>query len=87
MSLNTTTFQKTTSPPLACLLALIAVMAQHAGAQTTIYTGETVTVTDPATYFGGSGTITITPGSPTDHVRVVLPDIGEKMFARLKVTQ
>jgi hypothetical protein len=31
--------------------------------------------------------VTITPGSLTDHVRVTLPDQGNKGFVRLKVTQ
>jgi hypothetical protein len=47
----------------ACVLALIPGMVQHAGGQTTINTGETVTVTDPATYFGSAGTITMNHGA------------------------
>ena len=39
-------------------------------------------ITIPTT---SAGAVTITPGTPTDHVRVVIPDVGEKMFARLKV--
>jgi autotransporter-associated beta strand protein len=31
--------------------------------------------------------VTITPGSPTDHVKVTLPDLGAGGFVRLKVTQ
>jgi Carbohydrate esterase, sialic acid-specific acetylesterase len=38
----------------------------------------------PAT---SAGAVTITPGAPADHVRVVIPDLGGKVFARLKVTQ
>jgi alpha-galactosidase len=38
----------------------------------------------PAT---SSGVVTITPGSPSDHVKVTLPDPGTKVFVRLKVTQ
>lgn len=34
-----------------------------------------------------SGMVTITPGSPSDHVIVTLPALGAKVFARLKVTQ
>lgn len=34
-----------------------------------------------------SGGVTVTPGSPADHVRVVIPNIGGKVFARLKVSQ
>jgi hypothetical protein len=34
-----------------------------------------------------SGIVTITPGSPSDHVKVTLPVIGAKVFARLKVTR
>ena len=41
-------------------------------------------ITIPAT---SSGTVTVTPGTPTDHVRVVIPNLGGKVFARLKVTQ
>jgi autotransporter-associated beta strand protein len=45
----------------ACLLGLVPAIAPHASAQTTI--SGTVTVTDPATYFGSAGTITIPSGS------------------------
>jgi hypothetical protein len=38
----------------------------------------------PAT---SSGAVTITPGTPTDLVRVLIPGTGEKVFARLKVVQ
>ena len=41
-------------------------------------------ITIPAT---SAGAVTITPGTPSDHVRVVIPDIGDKMFARLKVIE
>ncbi len=41
-------------------------------------------ITIPAT---SSGAVTIIPGTPADHVRVVIPSLGGKMFARLKVTQ
>ncbi len=41
-------------------------------------------ITIPAT---SSGVVTITPGAPADHVRVVIPNLGGKMFARLKVMQ
>jgi len=34
-----------------------------------------------------AGTVTITPGSPSDHVSVSIPDLGGKVFVRLKVTQ
>jgi hypothetical protein len=34
-----------------------------------------------------NGFVTITPGSPSDHVNVTLPNPGTKLFARLKVTQ
>ena len=37
----------------------------------------------PAT---SSGPVTVTPGTPVDHVRVVIPNLGGKVFARLKVT-
>jgi len=35
----------------------------------------------PAT---SAGAVTITPSTPTDHVRVVIPNLGGKVFARLK---
>ena len=38
----------------------------------------------PAT---SSGAVTITAGTPADHVRVVIPNLGGKVFARLKVTE
>ena len=41
-------------------------------------------MTIPAT---SSGAVTITPGTPADRVRVVIPNVGGKAFARLKVTQ
>ncbi|MDA0765783.1 MAG: DUF2341 domain-containing protein [Verrucomicrobia bacterium] len=41
-------------------------------------------VTIPAT---SAGVVTITPGTPSDHVSVALPDLGTKGFARLKVTE
>jgi hypothetical protein len=31
--------------------------------------------------------VTITPGSPSDHVKVIIPVLGAKVFVRLKVTQ
>jgi len=46
-------------------------------------TGWTL-VTIPAST---SGIVTITPGSPSDHVKVIIPNPGAKVFARLKVTQ
>jgi hypothetical protein len=49
--------------------------------------GSTLTgwtsVTIPTT---SSGIVTITPGTPSDRVKVTLPVIGPKVFARLKVT-
>ena len=41
-------------------------------------------ITIPAT---SAGAVTITPGTPTDHVRVVIPNSGGKVFARLKASQ
>jgi hypothetical protein len=41
-------------------------------------------VTIPATT---AGIVTITPGSPSDHVKVTLPAGGNQVFARLKVSQ
>ena len=38
----------------------------------------------PAT---SAGAVTITPGAPSDHVRVVIPDFGGNVFARLKASQ
>ena len=34
-----------------------------------------------------AGIVTITPGSPSDHVTVTIPVLGTKVFVRLKVTQ
>ena len=34
-----------------------------------------------------SGIMTITPGSPSDQVKVTLPVPGEMVFARLRVAQ
>jgi autotransporter-associated beta strand protein len=34
-----------------------------------------------------SGSVTITPGSPSDHVKVLVPAVGSHVFARLKVSQ
>ena len=41
-------------------------------------------VTIPAT---SAGIVTITPGSPSDHVSVAIPDPGGKLFVRLRVSQ
>jgi len=41
-------------------------------------------VTIPAT---SAGSVTITPGSPSDHVSVAIPDLGGKLFVRLRVSQ
>ena len=41
-------------------------------------------VTIPTT---SAGIVTITPGSPSDHVTVTIPSPGTKGFVRLKVTQ
>jgi len=50
--------------------------------------GSTLTdwtpVTVPATT---SGIVIITPGSPSDHVKVTLPDQGPKGFVRIRVSQ
>jgi hypothetical protein len=40
-------------------------------------------ITIPAT---SSGNVTVTPGSPSDQIRVFIPNTGEKVFARLKAT-
>lgn len=34
-----------------------------------------------------AGNVTITPGSPSDHVTVNLPNPGTKTFVRLKITK
>ena len=34
-----------------------------------------------------AGPVTITPGITSDHVKVMLPDLGEKVFARLRVSE
>jgi hypothetical protein len=38
----------------------------------------------PAT---SNAVVTITPGSPSDHVKVSIPNPGSQLFVRLKVTQ
>jgi hypothetical protein len=38
----------------------------------------------PAT---GSGAVTVTPGSPFDHVVVAIPALASKAFARLEASQ
>lgn len=43
--------------------------------------------TDIAIPATGSGAVTITPGTPVDHVRVVIPNLGGRVFARLMVTR
>jgi hypothetical protein len=54
------------------------------GTTSTTFTSDgTVDVT----FNTGAAAVTITPGTPTDHVRVVIPDSSGKVFARLKVTQ
>jgi HEAT repeat protein len=42
------------------------------------------TVAIPAT---SAGPVTITPGSPSDHVSVAIPDLGARGFVRLRVTE
>ena len=42
------------------------------------------TVAIPATSLGS---VTITPGSPSDHVTVTIPNPGAKIFVRLKATK
>lgn len=34
-----------------------------------------------------AGLVTITPGTPTDHITVTIPNTGVKIFFRLKVVQ
>jgi len=46
--------------------------------------GTWTPISIPAT---SSGSVTITPGSPSDHVRVVVPASGARMFMRLKVAK
>lgn len=41
-------------------------------------------VTIPAT---SAGAVTITPGTPSDHVTVTIPNLGNHTFVRLKVSQ
>jgi hypothetical protein len=42
-------------------------------------------ITIPLT--GAGPVVTIAPGSPSDHVKVAIPNLGANGFARLKVTQ
>ena len=46
--------------------------------------GGWTAVTIPTT---SAGIVTITPGTPSDHMTVTIPAIGTKVFVRLKVTQ
>ena len=50
--------------------------------------GSTLTgwtpITIPAT---SAGVVTITPGTPSDHVSVTIPNLGSQTFVRLKVSQ
>ena len=46
-------------------------------------TGWTEVTIPPAS----SGMVTITPGSSSDHVKVSLPNLGNNMFVRLRITQ
>ena len=41
-------------------------------------------VTIPTT---SAGSVTITPGNPSDHVSVIIPVVGTKVFVRIRVTQ
>ena len=43
--------------------------------------------TDVSIPLTSSGTVTITPGSPSDRVSVAIPDLGGNVFTRLKVTE
>ena len=56
--------------------------------QTYVINGSNLTgwssVTIPAT---SAGIVTITPGSPSDHVSIAIPDPGGNLFVRLKVSE
>ena len=43
--------------------------------------------TEVAIPLTSAGIVTITPGSPSDHVSVAIPDLGTTAFARLKVSE
>ncbi len=51
------------------------------------YGSDFVGWTDIAIPAASAGAVTITPGTPADRVKVVIPSLGGKVFVRLKVTQ
>ena len=71
-------------------LALLLGMVPKACADVTVTNGQTYSIDDTNTTLSGTSrtwneTGTITPGSPSDHVKVTLPNPGTKLFVRLKV--
>ncbi|MCE9520579.1 MAG: sialate O-acetylesterase, partial [Verrucomicrobia bacterium] len=55
--------------------------------QTVQYSVDLSAWTDIPVTAASSGAVTITPGTPADLVRVVIPNVSGKTFARLKISQ
>ena len=62
-------------------------LSQPATTQTVEYTTDLITWTTVAIPTTSAGSVTITPGSPSNRVNVTIPSSGAKTFFRLKVTQ
>ena len=62
-------------------------ISQPITTQTVEYTTDLITWTIVAIPATSAGIVTITPGSPTDHITVTIPNSGVKTFFRLKVVQ
>ena len=62
-------------------------LSQPATTQTVEYTTDLITWTTVAIPATSAGSVTITPGSPSNRVNVTIPSSGAKTFFRLKVTQ
>jgi hypothetical protein len=61
--------------------------APPATTQVVEYGSDLVGWTAVAIPLTSAGAVTITPGNPSDHVSVALPDLGATGFARLKVSE
>ena len=62
-------------------------LSQPATTQTVEYTTDLITWTQVPIPATSAGIVTITPGSPADHITVTIPNSGVKTFFRLKVVQ
>ena len=61
--------------------------SQPATTQTVEYGSDLIGWTQVPIPATSAGSVTITPGTPSDHVAVTIPIAGTKIFARLKVVQ